>query len=124
MLKGLMPMTYRRPKSRIRSRTADSFHSRVPSPHPMRPSSVVSLTKRKFRHAVPVKKTSTFVIFMETLLPSTPSVQQPLFFSSRNHFPSECHPFLVIPRACDFFDLFVFSAHLAGCFQPPTKPSS
>src|SRR5580704_7891716 len=88
MLKGLMPMTYRRPKSRIRSRTADSFHSRVPSPHPMRPSSVVSLTKRKFRHAVPVKKTSTFVIFMETLLPSTPSVQQPLFFSSRNHFPS------------------------------------
>src|ERR1700733_13671777 len=71
MLKGLMPMTYRRPKSRIRSRTADSFHSRVPSPHPMRPSSVVSLTKRKFRHAVPVKKTSTFVIFMETLLQST-----------------------------------------------------
>src|ERR1700733_3018276 len=68
MLKGLMPMTYRRPKSRIRSRTADSFHSRVPSPYPMRPSSVVSLTKRKFRHVVPVKKTSTFVIFMETLL--------------------------------------------------------
>jgi hypothetical protein len=29
---------------------------------------------------------------------------------SSNHFPSECPPFLVIPRACDFFDLFVFSA--------------
>jgi hypothetical protein len=23
---------------------------------------------------------------------------------------------IVIPRACDFFDLFVFSAHLTGCF--------
>ena len=26
---------------------------------------------------------------------------------------------IVIPRACDFFDLFVFSALLAGCFSPP-----
>jgi hypothetical protein len=30
----------------------------------------------------------------------------------------------VIRRACDFFDLFVFSALLTGCFSPPTKPSS
>src|SRR5271163_2867791 len=27
----------------------------------------------------------------------------------------------VIPRACDFFDLFVFFAHLTKCFQPPPQ---
>jgi hypothetical protein len=27
---------------------------------------------------------------------------------------------IVIPRACDFF----YSAHLTGCFSPPTKASS
>jgi hypothetical protein len=27
----------------------------------------------------------------------------------------------VIPRACDFFDLFVFSAYLTGCFSVPSQ---
>jgi hypothetical protein len=27
-------------------------------------------------------------------------------------------------QACDFFDLFVFSEHLTGCFHRPQKPSS
>jgi hypothetical protein len=27
----------------------------------------------------------------------------------------------VIPRACDFFDLFVFSAHVTGCFSTPSQ---
>ncbi len=45
------------------------------------------------------------------------------FGPATNLYATVAVPF-VIPRACDFFDLFVFSAWLTECFSPPTKPSS
>src|SRR5260370_13561621 len=42
------------------------FPSRDPSPHPVIPASVESLTNTKFRQAAPVRKTSTLSIFMKS----------------------------------------------------------
>src|ERR1700722_3790964 len=64
-------------------RLAVSFHSRVPSPHPTSPSSVESLTKRKFRHAVPVSKTSRLVIFIAA---------SSRMFLNRRSAPWSCKP--------------------------------